>query len=352
MSRAGFVAIGRSLNRRSTRRAIARLAVGLRRSVPYLLVLLSISIADAHGGWLETIRDDVRGLPLPAASGGSPARSEEPAHDDDSDRHRPDHHRHHHYDDDHDTDWGGLYLVGGYLFVAGVTSPWWGPHVALNDDFDVDGYFPRFPYDGVPGYMVIADWAAQSLHEQGLCEEACGRHTDFSSLDPSLWRFRRWSARLRAEYARDFDDVSRIGGRLLLSTASRWGLDIEMSYLEENLRGGRHDQLWIGDCNLVFRFAQSEHMQWRTGLGFNWLDDPAATNFGFNFTYGVDYFPRKPWVFSSTLDWGTLGRAEQFRFHTTAGVLLWGIESYVGYEYLDIDRTQLNSLIGGVRIWF
>lgn len=125
-----------------------------------------------------------------------------------------------------------------------------------------------------------------------------------------------------------------------------------MSYLQENLPGGGHNQLWLGDCNVVFRFAQSEHMQWRTGLGFNWLDDPRQTDFGFNFTYGVDWFPRKPWVFSADVDWGNLGRAEQFRFRTTAGVLLWGIESYVGYEYYDLDSTQDNRLIGGVRIWF
>jgi len=29
-----------------------------------------------------------------------------------------------------------------------------------------------------------------------------------------------------------------------------------------------------------------------------------------------------------------------------------GIEAYAGYEYHDIDRTQLNGLVAGVRIWF
>jgi len=41
-----------------------------------------------------------------------------------------------------------------------------------------------------------------------------------------------------------------------------------------------------------------------------------------------------------------------FRFRSTVGVLVLGMEAYTGYEYLDIDNTQLNSLIGGVRIWF
>jgi hypothetical protein len=108
----------------------------------------------------------------------------------------------------------------------------------------------------------------------------------------------------------------------------------------------------MGDCNVVFRFAQGEHAQFRTGVGFNWLDDPIETNFGFNFTYGADLFPRRPWVLSGTIDWGTLGEAELFRFRTTAGVVFHGVEVYTGYEYLDIDTTQMSGLIGGVRIWF
>ena len=125
-----------------------------------------------------------------------------------------------------------------------------------------------------------------------------------------------------------------------------------MSFLEEDLPGNRYDELWVGDCNLIFRFAQSPHMQWRTGLGLNWLDDPIGTDFGFNFTYGVDWFPRKPWVVSAELDWGTLGRAELFHFRTTVGAVIHGMEAYTGYEYYDVDRTQINALIGGVRLWF
>ncbi len=347
MPRTGSVSKRCSSKRRSTLRVVVRRLARAWCGVPYLLVLLSVSTAHAQG-LLDTMRDSVRLAPPPSTGDSS-----SPSRDRDDDRDDHDHHSYHDDDCDDDSDWGGLYLIGGYLFVAGVTSPWWGPHVALGDDFAVDAYFPRFPYDDdVPGYMVAADWPARSLYEKGLYDAAFDPETDHISLDPMLARFKQWSARLRAEYADDSEDISRIGGHLLLSTTSRWGLDMEMNYLQENLPGGRRDQLWNGDCNVIFRFAQSEHMQWRTGLCFNWLDDETTTNFGFNFTYGMDYFPARPWVFSSTLDWGNLGRAEQFRFRTTAGVLIWGLESYVGYEYYDLDETQINSLIGGVRIWF
>ena len=272
------------------------------------LSTFSRAVAD---GLLSTVLEDVRQRPSPESSSRQHGRN-------DNDRNDNDHFHfffHSHGDDDLDTFWA---------FV--LTSPIWAPHAAVGDDFSVPAYFPRFPYqEDTYGYMM-----------PGSCDS------------PQ----RRWSARLRAEYSDNFDDLQRIGGHLLLSTSSRWGLDTEMNYLKENLPGVADDRLWLGDCNIVFRFAQSERMQWRTGAGFNWLDDPDDTDFGFNFTYGVDFFPQRPWVVSATIDWGTLGHAGLFRFRTTTGVVFHGLESYVGYEYLDIGRSQTNSLIAGVRFWF
>ncbi|HUT13514.1 MAG TPA: hypothetical protein VMY42_23705 [Thermoguttaceae bacterium] len=319
------------------RRAVLRAAVHARCVAVFWLVALGASTACAQG-LLGTMREDVR-----APSSGSSSDG-----DDDDDDHR-DHsrgyHGHHH---DDDSIFGEFF---GTLAFYTVTSPWWAPPAAMGDSYDVELFFPRFPYDHTPGYMAISNQPV-AVPEDPMKFDPYNPElgpVDFSRPLPGM---RTWSARLRGEFATDNNHLERIGGHLLLSTSSRWGLDTEMSFLEESLSGGGRDRLWLGDCNLVFRFAQSEHVQWRTGIGFNWLDDPAATNFGFNFTYGMDWFPARPWVVSSTLDWGTLGRAEQFRFRTTAGVLLRGLESYVGYEYYDLDRTQMNMLIGGVRVWF
>jgi hypothetical protein len=216
--------------------------------------------------------------------------------------------------------------------------------VLLENDVISYDYFPRFPYDRVRGYMMSSP--CECLEQDPACE--------VDPLRSEGWptRPRTWAARLHVEYADEFNDVERVGGHLLLETRSRFGLDTETSYLEEKLPGGAQDELWLGDCNVVFRFAQGERAQFRTGLGFNYLDDPLDTNFGFNFTYGADFFPRKPWVVSATIDWGTLGEAELFRARTTGGVVVYGVEVYTGYEYLDIDATQMNGVLGGVRIWF
>ncbi len=102
-----------------------------------------------------------------------------------------------------------------------------------------------------------------------------------------------WSGRLLMEYGTDFADLERVGGRLQLSTVKRIDFDTEWNSFLENTPSGQ-DQLWLGDFNAVFRFAQSEHVQFRSGIGFNWLHDDRATDFGFNFTYGADFFPIDP----------------------------------------------------------
>lgn len=292
--------------------------------------------AAAQDGNLQQMRDDVRGVP--SASSSAPAAPATPSAPETGSRRKA---------SDDSSSWDdGLDSEAtaalGMICLAGLAAPFWTPYTCLGDSFDVPASFPRFPYDHVPGYLVI-DSAYQF---KGLSD------TERQWLDPMPAKFRRWGGRFDVEYAEDFDSLSRLGSHLLVSTTSRFDLDAETHYFHESFGRAGRDHLWLGDCNLTFRFAQSEPIQFRTGVGINWLSDDTDTELGFNFTYGVDLFPSKPWVLSSSIDWGTLGSAELFRFHTTVGVVVHGVEVYTGYEYLDIDRTHTNTLLGGVRIWF
>ncbi len=239
-------------------------------------------------------------------------------------------------------------LLVGMGTVAAVTSPYWGPRAILDDSYDVDGYFAGFPYaDNRDGNLVFSRVTCDC---GALLDDSVTEHAPYCA-----WHYgssKTFSGRFTAEWAEQPGDMSRVGGRLQLNTTSRFGLDTQMDWLREPGTGPVNDELWLGDCNVVFRFAQSERAQFYSGVGFNWLDDPINTDFGFNFTYGADFFPAKPWVVSSSIDWGTLGRAEQFRFRTTAGLMINRVEVFAGYEYLDIDRTQLNTYVGGVAVWF
>jgi len=95
--------------------------------------------------------------------------------------------------------------------------------------------------------------------------------------------------------------------------------------------------------------SQSEDIQFRAGLGVNWLSDSIGAVFGFNFTYGLDYFPRKPWVFSTSFDLGTLGEAGLFHNQTTVGVVVRRFEVFTGFDYYHIGDGELSGWISGLR---
>ena len=287
------------------------------RPITVLVLAMMLFAAEplrAQDGTLQTIRDDVRqgAPPNPPAP---PARPAEP----DPDNNDP-------------LKWPTLDIWAAGLWGVGmaVSLPIWGPIELLGDNYGDPASFAGFPYDDTAGYL------------------SPGRVT----IDRGICGGRTWAGRFDVEYVEAFDQTERIGGHLLIETTSRLGLDTRAQYLEERLSGGRHDQLWLGDCNLTFRFAQASWAEFRTGLGFNWLADSCGTDAGFNFIYGADFFFNKPWVASTTLDAGTLGHAALFRFQATAGVMLNRFELYTGYEYTDIERTHWNGLIGGLRVWF
>jgi len=162
-----------------------------------------------------------------------------------------------------------------------------------------------------------------------------------------------WCGQFRAEYADDFDDLMRTGGRLILEGPSRFGIDGEWNYWQENLGGSDRDWLTTGDANIVYRFAQNERLAMRSGIGLAWLDDQVAdTHFGFNFTYGLDYYPCKPLVLTADIDWGTLAGRSLFHGRATAGVMIRRTQVYVGYDYYDVGDVGLNGLVAGVGVWF
>ncbi len=135
----------------------------------------------------------------------------------------------------------------------------------LEDDFRNGGHFYRYPYQTESAYIATTEINRQT---------------------------KPWAARLDVEYIETFDRLDNLAGHLLIETAPRLGLDTSVNHLEERMPNGRYDSLQIGDCNFVYRFAQGTWGEFRTGLGFNWLDDDDATNFGFNFTYSADFYPQ------------------------------------------------------------
>ena len=210
--------------------------------------------------------------------------------------------------------------------VFSTSAPWWLPHYALRDDFLNWTDDPTAPYaEGHDGYLVIND--------------------------PDTLDTRWWAARISTEYGTNFGSLSRIGTRLIFDTSTRFGFDTEWNQWIEATPLG-NDSLATGDFNLVYRFAQSERVQFYSGAGVNWLADSARSDFGFNLTYGVEAFPTDPLVLAATIDLGSLGDAVFFHFRSTAGVMVGPGELFTGYDYQRIGNVNLQGLLLGIRFWF
>lgn len=289
--------------------------VGLVRSVPAILTLLACLAASARACADDTL-DDVR-REVRESSSSRP-------------RERHHHRRQYGYcdddDGDNDCDHNFFAEVFGPPVLFTLSAPWWGPHVMLQDDLSSWADFPSAPYaDGLDGFLLI------------------------NSAGPGP--VKSWSSRLSLNFGHNFDDLSRIGSRLIVDTSRRLGFDTEWDQWIEQVPGG-YDSLATGDFNAVFRFAQHEKIQFHSGVGLNWLTDSHRSDFGFNFTYGVDLFPRAPWIVSSTIDLGTIGAATRFHSRTSVGVIFRGTEFFTGYDYQRIGQVDLQGLMAGVRFWF
>ena len=219
--------------------------------------------------------------------------------------------------------WGGLILA--------VSSPFWGPPMIIGDSYDQSGYFPTHPYQFDDGYMIVGD---EARYECGYnCSGRCAA---------------RWST----DFGTNLSGIDWLGTRVLVETTPRLGLDADFRLLSEDRYPRADDHLWLGDANALFRFAQDSLVQMRTGVGFNYLSDDYDTNFGFNFTYGGDWYFARPWVVSAELDAGWLGEATVIHLRGTVGANWRFAEAYLGYDYYDIGRAHVGGMVAGVRLWF
>jgi hypothetical protein len=213
------------------------------------------------------------------------------------------------------------------LVILAISAPFAIPRFLSGDDWDHNTSFPDYPYaDGAPGSLI------RNSETQG--------------------RKQNWMGTLQGITVQDGRGIARYGGRLLLDSESRFGLDTETNFWTQSRTLGNQEQLWTGDANIVYRFAESEHFQWRAGAGMNWLAYRGYNKEGFNFTYGVEWFPAKPWTVSSVLDIGTLGSGTLVHNRTTVGVMLGPLEAFAGYDYFAVDKAHFQGPVAGLGYRF
>lgn len=215
--------------------------------------------------------------------------------------------------------------LAGYAFLAAASTPFVVPRAALGDDGE-PGYYPDYPYDarGQVGSIVYDD-SLPGAHDSLLV--------------------------LQADYGTDFDSLEHAHGRLFGDVSLRVGIDTEFYYRHEDVVTG-DDELWMGDANFTYRFAQNQNWQFRAGLGVNWLTDRSESDAGINTTYTVEWFPEDPWMLAGAIDWGRVGDTSLFHYRGTVGLTHngWGI--FTGYDYLGIGGERIHAWINGVEYRF
>lgn len=293
--------------------------------LPLVLFNLPGITSPVHAQALQGLRQEVR------VNDPEPPRSPKPDRDNDEPRYYGGPEEYDGSDNWSLEEIGALGVVGG---IVG-TAPYWYPVILIGDGPGKTGYFPQYPYEYDAGYMLIDP------------PEALGASSDR--------RIFNWAARARADYGTDFAGLNWTGGNLVIETMPRLGIESDFRLYEEQLTAAglpRFDQVWLGDVNLFFRFAQSERVQMRSGIGVNFLSDQQHTDVGFNFTYAGDFYLAKPWVLSGEFDCGILGDETLFHVRVTTGLQYKGIEAYLGYDMVDVGAFHTDSLVTGLRLWF
>ena len=231
--------------------------------------------------------------------------------------------------DDDDSDEFTAVLAGFAALAAGtaVTSPWWGPPAAIDDNYEETAHFPSYPYfDSEGGYLRLEEYPDVTTYP--------------------------WAARVLVDYGTDFNDIHRIGTNWRVDTMHRWGFDGEWVYYDEETAADDSDFFSFGDVNFIWRFAQSGHAMWWTGAGTHWLDRETGTEWGYHMTYGADIFVGKPWVLSGALDWGRTGDEDFFHGRVTFGPQWRHGELFVGFETLNAGTSEADTMLFGFRLWY
>jgi len=161
-----------------------------------------------------------------------------------------------------------------------------------------------------------------------------------------------WLGQLQIELGDGSDQVERTGVAFLLEGKHGFGVDFNWDSLTEELAAGEHDELHIGKLNFMYRLIESDRALVRAGIGVQWMGDRFDADTGVNFSIQADLFPRRPYVVSGEVDFGTIGDAETLHAAGTAGLMLGRAELYGGYDYRRIGDVEIKGPMIGLRLWY
>lgn len=161
-----------------------------------------------------------------------------------------------------------------------------------------------------------------------------------------------WLGKLQFELGDGGDEVSRTGIAFSLEGDQGFGIDFDWDSYTEDLPADEHDELHLGQVNLMYRVAETDHALVRAGVGVGWLGDAYGTEAGLNLTMQADLLLTENWTASADLDFGTLGDADTLHASGTIGRRFGMAEVYAGYDYRRIGEVDLQGPTVGLRLWW
>ena len=161
-----------------------------------------------------------------------------------------------------------------------------------------------------------------------------------------------WLSMVGIEYGIPVDDVSHVGGELLIQSPNGWGVDTRFNLKFESLDKDVRDHLWTGDFNLTYELVRTSQFRFRAGVGINWMGDRQFGEAGPNLMVSGQWKPNDSWVLSAYLSGGTVGETDLKHVRLTCG-RLWGeAELYGGVDHYQVGGDSIDTAITGLRFRF
>jgi hypothetical protein len=134
-------------------------------------------------------------------------------------------------------------------------------------------------------------------------------------------------------------------------TPVRLELDATLHGLLEPLPDASVDRATFGNAHLAIRFAQNEHVQFRTGLGYQQYADAQGVEPGIDFSYGFEAELGAHMILDVEGDLGSAGHAFVWQARATLGAMIGPVEVYGGYDHIEIGDVPLGGPAVGIRAW-
>ena len=227
------------------------------------------------------------------------------------------------FDECEDADDLGASLATRAMLTA-ATAPFWGPAAATSGDSRTSRLLSR-PY---------------TERNLGNIQYAWPTHPK-----------QTWTGRARLEYLGDLDRLDGFAGQLQYELLSGWGFQAAAAR-RSHLDGLTEDPFRHGDATLTYRFAFSERVQFRAGVGAIWLNSDARDSIGWSFAYDVDAFLVRPLIWSLETDLGRFGGDSLVHFRTTVGANWRHWEPYLGWDHFQVGAQPQNAILVGLRLWY